>query len=104
MTHEEAMVALAAHRNEIDALDRELLDLLNRRTRVVESIGRIKQRMEMPVYEPKREQDVFRNVVGNNHGPLSHDALKRIFERIIDEMRALQKMGRDQEQQGEEKC
>lgn len=104
MTNEEAMTQLAAHRREIDVIDLELLELLNRRTRVVESIGQIKQEIHAPVYEPRREEDVLRNVIDNNRGPLSHDALKRIFERIIDEMRSLQKMRRDARTEGEKQC
>ena len=46
----------------------------------------------MPVYEPKREDEVYRNVTESNHGPLPAEAVKRIFERMIDEMRTLQKM------------
>jgi chorismate mutase len=80
----------------IDTLDRELLELLNQRTRIVEEIGKIKQELGMPIYEPRREDDVYRNVTAHNGGPLSEDALKRIFERIIDEMRSLQKMRRQQ--------
>lgn len=99
MTREEAMAALAVHRREIDAIDLQLLELLNQRTRVVEAIGQIKQAAELPVYEPKREEDVFRNVTQNNRGPLGADALKRIFERIIDEMRSLQRMRREGEKQ-----
>jgi chorismate mutase-like protein len=94
MTNEEALEALAKYRDEIDALDLQLLELLNRRTKVVEEIGEVKQAVNLPVYEPKREEDVFRNVIENNTGPLTTDALKRIFERIIDEMRSLQKMRR----------
>jgi chorismate mutase-like protein len=94
MTRDEAIAALAKLRCEIDNIDRELLQLLNQRTSVVEQIGNIKQSVQLPVYEPKREQDVFRNVTANNRGPLGEDALKRIFERIIDEMRSLQNMRR----------
>jgi len=94
VTREEALAELAKFRSEIDTIDRELLDLLNRRTRVVEQIGRVKESVHLPIYEPKREQDVFRNVIENNGGPLGEDALQRIFERIIDEMRSLQKMRR----------
>lgn len=94
MTQDDALKALAKFREQIDAIDRELLTLLNQRTRVVEEIGHVKQEVQMPVYEPKREADVFRNVTANNHGPLSADALQRIFERIIDEMRSLQHMRR----------
>jgi chorismate mutase-like protein len=79
-------------RERIDELDLRLLDLLNQRTAIVEEIGRIKQDLEMGIYEPKREEQVFANVLGHNHGPLPPDAVKRIFERIIDEMRTLQKL------------
>jgi len=76
----------------IDGIDRQLLDLLNQRTEVVETIGRIKQHLHMAVYEPKREDQVYANVLDNNPGPLPGDAVRRIFERIIDEMRTVQKL------------
>lgn len=94
MTREEAERVLAEKRAQIDAIDTRLVELLNERTRAVEEIGRAKEATGTPVYEPKREDDVYRNVLGHNHGPLGPDALKRIFERIIDEMRSLQKMRR----------
>ena len=78
----------------IDDLDLRLLEILNKRTAIVEEIGLIKQHLHMAVYEPKREDQVFANVLGHNRGPLPPDAVKRIFERIIDEMRTLQKMKR----------
>jgi chorismate mutase len=76
----------------IDDIDLRLLDLLNQRTSIVEEIGRIKQELALAIYEPKREEQVFANVTGHNQGPLPHDAVKRIFERIIDEMRTVQKL------------
>ena len=79
-------------RVQIDALDRELLELLNRRTEIVEQIGRIKQTLALGIYEPKREEQVFTNVLSHNAGPLPPEAVKRIFERIIDEMRTVQKL------------
>jgi len=100
MTREEAMAALAKYRDEIDALDLRLLALLNARTRVVEKIGQVKESIRLPVYEPKREDAVFANVTSHNTGPLTPEALQRIFERIIDEMRSLQQMRR----QGDEEC
>jgi chorismate mutase-like protein len=103
MTREQALRALAEYRKTIDALDLQLLELLNQRTRVVEEIGRTKESLAMPIYEPKREEDVFRNVTDHNHGPLTADAVKGIFERIIDEMRTLQQMRRQREQ-GEKEC
>ena len=86
-----SMERLGECRKEIDVLDVKILELLNARTRVVEEIGRIKQALSLPIYEPKREDQVYHNVTTNNHGPLSPEALKRIFERIIDEMRTVQR-------------
>ena len=83
---------LARCRDSIDELDRRLLDLLNQRTAVVEQIGRIKQDLQMAIYEPKREDQVFENILKHNEGPLPGEALKRIFERIIDEMRTVQQL------------
>ncbi len=87
---------LADCRKRIDALDVQILRLLNEHTKVVEQIGRIKQELGLPIYEPKREDDVFHNVIVSNQGPLPPEAVKRLFERIIDEMRTLQKMRREQ--------
>jgi chorismate mutase len=86
-----SMEALAECRKRIDILDIQILGLLNERTRVVEEIGRIKQTLSLPIYEPKREDQVFHNVTTQNQGPLSAEAVKRVFERIIDEMRNIQK-------------
>jgi chorismate mutase len=83
---------LARCRVEIDALDLRLLELLNQRTRIVEQIGNVKQALHMGIYEPKREDQVFANVIDHNQGPLPNEAVKRIFERIIDEMRNVQKL------------
>jgi chorismate mutase len=91
---------LAECRKRIDELDVKILALLNERTKVVEEIGRIKQALGMPIYEPKREDDVFANVTAQNQGPLPPDAVKRLFERIIDEMRTLQRMRREGESRG----
>jgi chorismate mutase len=77
-------------RRQIDQLDLRIVELLNQRTEIVHEIGRIKQQFSLPIYEPKREDQVFQNVTGHNAGPLTSEALKRIFERIIDEMRTIQ--------------
>jgi chorismate mutase len=83
--------ALAQCREHIDNIDLRILELLNQRTSIVEEIGRIKKEARLPVYEPKREDQVFYNVTSNNRGPMANDAVRRVFERIIDEMRKVQK-------------
>jgi len=92
MTKEEARARLDEFRVSIDAVDRRIVDLLNERTRVVEEIGRVKRHSDLPIYEPKREEQVFANITGHNQGPLSPEAVRRIFERIIDEMRTIQRV------------
>jgi chorismate mutase len=92
MTRETALGTLADSRRRIDDLDLRLLELLNARTRVVEDIGHAKRVLEMPIYEPRREDEVYENITRHNGGPLPSDAVKRIFERIIDEMRNVQKL------------
>jgi chorismate mutase-like protein len=91
MTLEAATHALAACRERIDDVDRRIMALLNERTEIVETIGQIKASAGLGVYEPKREEEVFRNIAGSNKGPLPADAAKRVFERIIDEMRKVQR-------------
>lgn len=82
---------LAECRTRVDEVDRELVDLLNRRTQIIEEIGRIKKEAAMAIYEPNREVLVFENITAHNRGPMTTDGVKRIFERIIDEMRRIQK-------------
>ena len=91
MTQDEAVQALAECRHRIDDVDRRIMALLNERTETVEIIGRSKASVALPVYEPKREEEVFRNIAAHNRGPLPADAAKRVFERIIDEMRKVQR-------------
>lgn len=91
MTRESALEALGVCRRQIDELDVQILELLNRRAAIVGQIGHIKQSAEMPIYEPRREDQVFENVTAHNAGPLSSGAVKRVFERVIDEMRKVQR-------------
>jgi chorismate mutase len=46
----------------------------------------------MPLYQPAREKEVLANAEGNNNGPLSHAAIRRLFERIIDEARSAERV------------
>jgi chorismate mutase len=94
MKSEDAWRLIDESRAKIDALDRKLVELLNERTRLVEDIGRAKEALDLPVREANREDDVYRNVTGHNGGPIPPEALKRIFDRIIEEMRGLQGMRR----------
>ena len=78
-------------RNKIDELDRKLVELLSERAKAAVAIGQLKRHTSMPVYEPDRERIVFANVQNANPGPLPGRDLVRIYERIIDVMRNIQK-------------
>jgi chorismate mutase len=78
-------------RKKIDELDRRLVELLNQRAAAAIQIGRLKRNTELPIYEPDREREVITNAQKCNGGPLVGQDLERIFERIMDVMRNIQK-------------
>jgi chorismate mutase len=82
---------IADWRTKIDALDRQLVELLSRRAQAAHEIGKLKKTAGMAIYEPDRERTVFENVRKVNPGPLPGRDLLRIYERILDVMRQIQK-------------
>jgi len=78
-------------RKKIDELDRQLVALISERAKAAIAIGKLKRDTSLPIYEPDRERIVFENVQGANPGPLPGRDLVRIYERIIDVMRNIQK-------------
>ena len=98
MNRDEAQQKLEEYRVTIDDLDRRIVELLNERTRVVEDIGRVKRSAQLPIYEPRREDQVFDNISrASADGPLTKEAVRRIYERIIDEMRTIQRVRMEQD-------
>jgi len=86
------MTTLDDLRDDIDRVDEVLVRLLNERARVACEIGRIKKDLGIEVYQPEREKQVLAHVRGiAAEGPLGPDAIARLFERIIDEARRLER-------------
>lgn len=83
---------IADWRSRIDGLDEQIVRLLNERAAAAVEIGRLKQRNGAPIYEPNREQTVFEHVRQANPGPLTAVQLQDIYFRIMDIMRALQRV------------
>lgn len=79
-------------RREIDRLDGELLEIFNQRAALALEIGKIKKVREMPVYDPEREKRIFKRMQESNPGPLDNGAIVRLFERVIDESRRLERL------------
>jgi chorismate mutase-like protein len=79
-------------RKDIDRVDEVLVRLLNERARCVCEIGLLKKEQGVEVYQPDREKLVLQHVRGvAAEGPLGADAIARLFERIIDEARRLER-------------
>jgi chorismate mutase-like protein len=79
-------------RDDIDRVDEVLVRLLNERARVACEIGKLKKELGVDVYQPEREKQVLAHVRSiAAEGPLGSEAIARLFERIIDEARSLER-------------
>ena len=78
-------------RRRIDEIDRKLVELLNERSRCALEIGRLKRKAALPLYQPEREREILEGVERANPGPLPDTAVRRLFERILDEARAVER-------------
>jgi 3-deoxy-7-phosphoheptulonate synthase/chorismate mutase len=81
--------SLAAWRSEIDALDAELLRLLNRRAAIAGEIAKVKLASGIPAYDPGREAQVLERITAQNAGPFEDESVRAIFHSIIHETRCL---------------
>ena len=89
-------------RRKMDEIDKKLVELLNERCKCALEIGHIKQQSKIPLYQPAREKEVLANAETNNLGPLSHAAIRRLFERIIDEARSAERIAMYGEKAGDD--
>lgn len=78
-------------RDAIDRVDEVLVKLLNQRARYAVEIGEIKGILSLPIYSPDREKEVLRRVESASAGPLDGSTVRRLFERIIDESRRVER-------------
>lgn len=90
-------------RRKMDEIDKKLVELLNERSQCALEVGRLKQAAGMPIYQPARENEVLANAAHNNKGPLSNAAIRRLFERIIDEARSAERLAMHGDSSDEEK-
>jgi chorismate mutase len=84
--------AIDEFRRRIDQIDDQLMKLLNSRSACAVEIGRLKRRVGAPVYQPDREKWILERAERNNPGPLDSGAVRRVFERVIDESRRLERL------------
>jgi chorismate mutase len=97
VAEEQLVDALDDLRKKIDALDEALVRLLNARAACALEIGRCKREIGLAIYQPSREAEVLGHVQSINPGPLDDGAVRRLFERIIDEARRLERIANGEE-------
>ena len=71
-------------RDEISALDRTILDAVNRRIDLVASLRRHKQEVGLPFLDPERERVLLDDLVSANSGPLSDEGVGDLFRELLD--------------------
>jgi chorismate mutase/prephenate dehydratase len=82
---------LASLRAEIDRIDRELVELLNRRASIATSIGQVKESQGLEIWSPVREEEVIARALEASHGPLPPETLRLIFRELMSASRSLQR-------------
>lgn len=87
----DAEAELTRLRDAIDRVDEVLVKLLNQRAKYAIEIGEIKGHLDLPIYAPEREKEVLRHVESQSQGPLAGGAVRRLFERVIDESRRVER-------------
>jgi len=94
----ETGVGIDGFRKRIDLLDDVLLRIFNERARLALEIGRVKKELELPIFDPGREKRIFSRMKADNPGPLDDEAVVRLFERVIDESRRLERIHSQKEE------
>lgn len=82
---------LEKYREEINEIDKNLVDFLNKRAEVVMKIKKLKEDMDVPLYDARREEELINNIVKYNKGPLYNDNVIQIFESILQNVQVLEK-------------
>lgn len=82
-------------RRKIDEIDSQLVQLFNERSKCAIEIGKIKHAQNLRVYDPEREREILRRIKSSNGGPLDDEGLQRLFERVIDECRRIERLERE---------
>lgn len=89
---EAAPINLEVIRKQIDTLDDQIVELLNRRASLAQDVGRLKEAGQKPFFTPERERQIFESLKVRNRGPLRDSQLQSIFREIISAARAAEKV------------
>ncbi|MBU4313763.1 MAG: chorismate mutase [Actinobacteria bacterium] len=82
---------LKKYREEINEIDKNIVNFLNKRAEAVMKIKRLKEDRDVPLYDAKREEELINNIIKYNKGPLYNDNIIQIFESILRNVQILEK-------------
>jgi chorismate mutase len=90
MTDAETREKVRELRERVDEVDRELIEALSERARIVQEIMALKSEAGAPVYDPRREEEILQKIVEINSGPIYDSSMRDIFELILHRIRDLE--------------
>ncbi|MFH1394683.1 MAG: prephenate dehydratase [Candidatus Omnitrophota bacterium] len=70
-------------RKEIDSIDSDIIELINKRAKITYKIGEVKKNKKHPIYSPDRESQVYASIVAKNKGPLTSESMKAVYREIM---------------------
>ena len=86
---EEAIKKIETLRKDIDVIDRDIVEMLNKRAGIALEIRKLKADNSLQLYDPGREEEIFRKITAVNNGPLYDDDLRGIYETILQTMKSM---------------
>lgn len=101
MNRADAESELTRLRDAIDRVDEVIVKLLNQRAKYAIEIGELKAALALPIYVPDREKEVLLHAEHVSTGPLDGAAVRRLFERIVDESRRVERLAAESERESQ---
>lgn len=86
---EEALRKIEELRGRIDEIDQDLVERLNERANLALEIRKLKNETNLPLYDPEREEEIFKKITAINNGPLYDDDLREIYETVLHIMKSV---------------
>ncbi|MDI6891390.1 MAG: chorismate mutase [Actinomycetota bacterium] len=77
-------------REQVDEIDEKVVGLLNERAQIALAIRKFKEEKGIPIYDPEREGEIYRKLSANNSGPLSDEAIREIYKKILHYMKDME--------------
>lgn len=90
MADAETQAKVQELRERVDAVDSQLIRALSERAQIVQDLARIKAEAGVPIFDPKREEEILQKVVEQNPGPIYDSSMREIFELILHRIRDLE--------------